>query len=222
MELDLIDPDEFVATVHPLIEAQNSGALLKLLESRWTCTQITRLLNDPSHDVRKVAALALALIGGECCVPDIAQQLKNSDPVVNQMAEHALWSIWFRSSTLEANHELCCGSMAMNKKEYEKATSHFSRALEIDPTFAEAYNQRAIAKYLQERYDESLEDCTRAIQWMPYHFGAWSGMGHCYAQQGRFHDALECYTKALEINPHFGGIGKAVKVLKKKLGCQGK
>jgi tetratricopeptide (TPR) repeat protein len=222
MELDLIDPAEFVATVHPLIESQNSVALLRLLESRWTCTQITRLLNDADRDVRKVAALALALVGGECCVPDIAKQLKNPDPVVNQMAEHALWSIWFRSSTMEANHELCCGSMSMNKKEYEKSVGHFSRALEIDPTFAEAYNQRAIAKYLQERYDESMEDCTRAIQWMPFHFGAWAGMGHCYTHQGRFHEALECYTKALEINPHFGGIGKAVNELKKRLGCKRK
>ncbi|HEY8748051.1 MAG TPA: tetratricopeptide repeat protein [Tepidisphaeraceae bacterium] len=219
MELDLIDPADFVACVHPLIQAQNSVALMQLLESRWTCTQITRLLNDQSRDVRKVAALALGLVGGECCVPDLAAQLKNPDPMINQMAEHAMWSIWFRCSTIDAGHELCCGSMALNRKEYDLAIKHFSRALEIDPTFAEAYNQRAIVKYLQERYDESREDCMRAIERMPFHFGAWSGMGHCYAQEGRCADALECYSKALEINPHFCGIGQAVGELKKRLGC---
>jgi tetratricopeptide (TPR) repeat protein len=217
MQLNAIDPAEFVTSVQPLLEAQNPDALLRLLESRWQCDQITALLKNPSSDVRKVACLALALVGGSCCIKELADQLQHTDPIVNQMAEHALWSIWFRSSTFEANHELCCGTMFLNKKEYDRATHHFSRAIEIDPTFAEAYNQRAIVKYLTERYDESIEDCLRAIERMPCHFGAWSGMGHCYTQQGRFCEALECYSKALEINPHFGGIKQAVTVLKKKL-----
>ena len=217
MQLDAIDPAEFVTSVQPLLEAQNPDALLRLLESRWQCDQITALLKNPCSDVRKVACLALALVGGGCCIKELAVELQDPDPMVNQMAEHALWSIWFRSSTFEANHELCCGTMFLNKKEYDRSTRHFSRAIELDPTFAEAYNQRAIVKYLQERYDESIEDCLRAIERMPCHFGAWSGMGHCYTQQGRFGEALECYTKALEINPHFGGIRQAVSVLKKKL-----
>lgn len=219
MELDLIDPGEFVASIHPLIEAQDHGALLRLLESRWSCTQITRLLKDPCDDVRKVAALALALVGGQCCVPAIAEQLKDPDPMVNQMAEHALWSIWFRCGTPDANHALCRGTRALDQKDYDAATCHFSRAIDLDPTFAEAYNQRAIVKYLQERYAESMEDCTRAIERMPSHFGAWSGMGHCHAQEGRFAEALACYSRALEINPHFGGIRQAICELKKKLGC---
>jgi tetratricopeptide (TPR) repeat protein len=217
MQLEAIDPAEFVTSVQPLLEAKNPDALLRLLESRWQCDQITALLKNPCSDVRKVACLALALVGGTCCLPDLAAQLKHPDPMVNQMAEHALWSIWFRAGGFEANHELCCGTMFLNKKEYDRATRHFSRAIELDPTFAEAYNQRAIVKYLQERYDESIEDCLRAIERMPSHFGAWSGMGHCYTQQGRFCEALECYCKALEINPHFGGIRKAVTALKQKL-----
>jgi tetratricopeptide (TPR) repeat protein len=217
MQLDAIDPAEFVTSVQPLLEAQNPDALLRLLESRWQCDQITALLKNPSSDVRKVACLALALVGGSCCIKDLAAQLKHPDAMVNQMAEHALWSIWFRAATFEANHELCCGTMALNKKNYDRATCHFSRAIELDPTFAEAFNQRAIVKYLQERYDESIEDCLCAIERMPCHFGAWSGMGHCYTQQGRFCEALECYSKALEINPHFGGIRQAVSVLKQKL-----
>ena len=133
--------------------------------------------------------------------------------MVNQMAEHALWSIWFRCGTCEANHELCRGTRSVNHKEYEEAISRFTRAIEIDPTFAEAYNQRAIVKYLQERYDESLEDCVRAVERMPCHFGAWAGMGHCHAQQGRLSEALECYKKALSINPHLAGVRQMVREL---------
>ena len=217
MVLDPIDPAEFVASVQPLLEAQDPAALLELLKSRWTCDQITGLLSSSSCDARKVAALALALIGKPCCLEQLAAQLRHPDPMVNQMAEHALWSIWFRCGTLEANHELCCGTRALNRKDYERATRHFSRAIELDPTFAEAYNQRAIVKYLQERYDESLEDCTRAVERMPCHFGAWAGMGHCHAHEGRLAEAVDCYKKALSINPRLSGVPQVLGELKKRL-----
>ena len=158
MPLPQIDPQEFVASVSPILEAQDPAALLKLLETRWSCEQITGLLLADCCDVRKVAALALALIGGQRCLKALSAQLKDPDPMVNQMCEHALWSIWFRLGTPDANHQLCRGMRALNRGDHEHALSHFDRAIELDPKFAEAYNQRAIVKYLQERYDESLEE----------------------------------------------------------------
>ena len=215
--LSPINPAEFVSTVKPLLEAQDPGALLHLLKSRWSCQQITELLTHGSCDVRKVAALALALVGGNCCIESLAAELKNPDPMVNQMAEHALWSIWFRGGTPEANHQLCRGTRAMNRRDYDHATHHFSRAIELDSDFAEAYNQRAIAKYLQERYDESLEDCVRTVERMPCHFGAWSGMGHSHAHLGRFPEAIDSYTKALSINPHLAGLKQAIQEMRGQL-----
>lgn len=218
MVSDPIDPAEFIATVQPVLEAQDPAALLVLLKSRWRKEQIQSLLSSDNCDARKVAALALALVGTKCCVKSLAAQLQHPDPMVNQMAEHALWSIWFRSgSSCEANHELCRGTQALNRQQHDQAISSFSHALELDPTFAEAYNQRAIVKYLQERYDECLEDCRRAVDLMPCHFGAWAGMGHCHAHEGRFADALDCYRKALAINPHLTGIPQVIRELNKKL-----
>jgi len=218
MVSDPIDPAEFIATVQPVLEAQDPAALLVLLKSRWRREQIQSLLSSDNCDARKVAALALALVGTKCCVNSLAAQLQHPDPMVNQMAEHALWSIWFRSgSSCDANHELCRGTQALNRQQYEQAIQNFSHAIELDPTFAEAYNQRAIVKYLQERYDECLEDCRRAVDRMPCHFGAWAGMGHCHAHEGRFADALDCYRKALAINPHLSGIPQVIRELKKKL-----
>lgn len=210
MAVTHVDPKEFVATIQPMLEAQSPAALLELLKSRWTRDQIKQLLFCDCADARKVAALALALVGGKCCLKDLAAQLKHPDPMVNQMAEHALWSIWFRLGSIEANHELCRGTQYLNRGEYDHAICCFTKALEKDPNFAEAYNQRALAKYLLERYDESLEDCARTVQLMPCHFGAWSGMGHCHAHMGRINEALECYEKAISINPGFGGIRQAI------------
>ena len=154
------------------------------------------------EDVRKVAALCLALVGKRCTIDKIAAQLKDPDPMVNQMAEHALWSIWFRCGSLPANKELCRGTKALNARNFDAAMEHFDRAIELDQDFAEAYNQRAIAHYLQEQFAESAEDAQKAAEKMPCHFGAWAGLGHCHLNLGNLHEALKCYEKALAINPH--------------------
>jgi tetratricopeptide (TPR) repeat protein len=209
-----IHPDEFVAAVKPLLERQDLCGLLQFLKSRWQPEQIVELLKSRHCDARKVAALALGLVGGKCCLGPLSEQLKDPDPIVNEMAEHALWSIWFRSGSCEANHHLAKGAQAMERQEMPEAIRHFTRAIEIDPKFAEAYNQRAIAHYLLEHFDESIDDCRRTTELMPCHFGAWAGMGHCHAHTGRLQQALKCYQKALSINPHLECLVEACDELK--------
>lgn len=209
-----IDPDRFVAAVKPMLETSDLDGLLKLLKESWTPDQIVSLLACDSCDARKVAALALSLVGGKCCIPPLVEQLKDADRVVNEMAEHALWAIWLRcSSNAEANHQIARGSQAIDRRDFEHAIEHFDRAIKLDPMFAEAYNQRAIAYYLQEKFDLSAKDCRRAIERMPGHFGAWAGLGHSYAHLGQLKEALAAYEKALEINPHLSCVREMVEEL---------
>jgi tetratricopeptide (TPR) repeat protein len=211
-----IHPDEFVTAVKPLLETQDLCGLLQFLKSRWTAEQIVELLKSRHCDARKVAALALSLVGGACCLGPLSEQLKDPDPVVNEMAEHALWSIWFRSGSCEANHQLCKGAQAMERQELDESIGHFTRAIEIDPQFAEAYNQRAIAHYLQDHLEDSIADCRRTTELMPCHFGAWAGLGHGYAHLGRIDEALACYKRSLTINPHFACVVEAYEELKRQ------
>jgi tetratricopeptide (TPR) repeat protein len=180
--------------------------------------QIVALLCCGCSDTRKVAALSLSLVGCDQCLPPLAEQLRDPDPMINQMAEHAIWSIWFRGGgSQEANHQLCRGAKSIDRGDYEHAISHFNKALELNPKFPEAYNQRALAEYLLERYDCSIRDCKRVVELMPIHFGAWAGMGHSHAHLGKLACAVECYEKALAINPHMCQIREAVDELKTRL-----
>ena len=160
------------------------------------------LLSTGDADARKVACLALGLVGARCCIPSLADQLNDPDPLANEMAEHALWSIWFRCGTPDANCLLTRGAAAMDHRDFERAERLFTEAIHADPTFAEAYNQRAIVRYLQEHFEPSMWDCAKATERMPCHFGAWAGMGHCHAHLGHMGEACRCYRKALSINPH--------------------
>ncbi len=211
-----IDPRQFVHDVEPLLARQDIPGLLRLLGSRYECRQISDLLSSPCEDARKVAALALALVGQPQAVPALASHLRDPDPMVNQMAEHALWSIWFRAGTPQANDALLRGSECLNNRELEQALAHFSAAVALCPDFAEAYNQRAIVHYLQERVDESLHDCRRAVELMPCHFGAWAGMGHCHTDRGELDAALNCYRRALSINSHLQCVGELVHELESR------
>src|SRR2546430_1001034 len=36
----------------------------------------------------------------------LLEKKKDPDPMVNEIAEHALWAVWFRGGSEQANHEL--------------------------------------------------------------------------------------------------------------------
>ena len=214
---DPIDPDEFIDAVQPLLEKQDSQGLHALLKSRWSCDQIRALIASDHTDAKKVALLAVGLVAEPKCIPDLAKHLRDSDRVINEVAEHAMWLIWFRSGTPQANHELARGAQAIERKDFEHAIMHFDRAIAHCPDFPEPYNQKAIALYLLERYDESIELAKQAVERMPWHFGALAGMGHCYAHLDRPREAVENYEKALAINPHLDCLRQTISHLRETL-----
>jgi tetratricopeptide (TPR) repeat protein len=208
-----IDPEQFVALVRKPLEERNSAKLAGVLHEHWSEEQISSLLHSGHNDARKLATLALGLTGGVHCVTALATQLRDDDPMVNQMAEHALWTIWFRAGKCPAHQRVLEGTRLMNARRFEEAEDAFCQAIELDPVYAEAYNQRSLARYLMENYRLSVQDAEKTVQLMPMHFGAWSGMGHCYAHLGQRVRALECYHRALAINPYLHCIGQIIEEL---------
>lgn len=217
MSVKTIEPADFVRRVTPVLQAKDLPGLIALCKRHWTTDQIVSLVTGTDHDARKVAALALSLVGDRCCLPALVRVLKDPDPTVNQMAEHALWSIWFRMGSAEANHQLARGTQAISRRDLEHANRHFSKAIELSPDFAEAYNQRAIVGYLTERFDQSADDCRQAVEFNPDHFGAWAGLGHCLAYMGELLDAIDAYERAMEINPHLSCVRELRDELVKQL-----
>ena len=82
----LRDRDEEVreTAAHALYEIRDPGAAAALGAV---------LSGDPSAEVRKVAAMALAEMGGASAVPGLVTALRDRDPEVSQAAAHALGEI---------------------------------------------------------------------------------------------------------------------------------
>ena len=205
-----LDASTFLNVIRPALARGDAERLARLVQSRWRPSQIRRLVDHPHAHVRCAAAVVLGLVGSMPDAPCLTHALRDREPQMVKMAEDALWSIWFRAGNADAGEPFRQGMAAMASQAYEEAVDCFGRAVEADPSFAEAYHQRAIARFFLARWACALEDCTRTVRLVPSHFGALAGMGHCHVYQRQFLPALQCYRQALQIHPQLGGIADVV------------
>ncbi len=212
-----IDCHTFLEAVRPGMEVGDADAVARAVTQRWRTSEVCQLLSDENVDARRVAAIVLGLVGDTSVVPCLTRALSDADEQVNEMAEHGLWTLWFRAGEASAMLPFRRGLEQLGQESYEQAAQSFREAVKADPHFAEAHNQCAIALYLLGRWEASLRHCCSAIELMPLHFGAIAGMGHCYAQRGDLTMALRCYRKALRLNPRMRAIAQAIERLQQKL-----
>lgn len=210
--------EELVSTLRPALTTVDSlRDALEALQKTWSADQLSKLLESKCHDARKIAALALGCIGDAACVQPLAVALHDADPMVSRLAEHSLWSLWFRLGKPTALALVKCGNTHLHHGNFACAIERYTQAIQEDPTFAEAFNQRAIAHYLSEDYHRSIADCRQALALMPQHFGAMAGMGHCYAHLQRYAEARHCYRLALAMHPRLDGIAASLEQIEKLL-----
>jgi tetratricopeptide (TPR) repeat protein len=191
--------------------------------ARYTEGTIGRaLMSSPSVTARRAAVLALGVIGNfEHSNGVLGRALRDSDPTVRTMAEAALWAIWFRADSPENNQVLDEVRLLVGHRRLEAAVSQATRLIARAPNFAEAYNQRAIALFLQGRLAESAADCQRVLQLNPYHFGAVGGLVQCQLQLDQPHEALRSLRRALWLQPHNQSIREEIEVLEAQIESEG-
>lgn len=212
-----IRPDEFraarnervrglVTTVRARLNASDEDGLRAYLNREWPPTELAALLDVGEPDVVKVAAICVGLAGAMDEVPALSRALHHDDYFVVNIAERALWNIWFRSSNPQCCAWLREGIDCMHAEQYDACEELLDRILLDDPNFAEAANQRAILHYLTDRFPSSLMACRRTLALNPYHFGAAAGIGHNYMQLAEYEKAAVAYRHALRLHPRMNGV----------------
>ena len=210
MWMQQVNTEEFLRVVGPALQCCGADELARQVNKRWTPQQLCQMLHDEVADVRKVACVVLGLVGDARCVNCLSRALRDPDAQINQLAEHALWSVWFRLGMSEAQKHFRRGLAAMENDQHTQAVFHFRQAQLADENFASAYHQCAIAHYMLDEYDAAIVCCRKTLELMPNHFAAYSTMGHCQAHLGRFVEAADCYRNSLAINPRMEGIATAL------------
>jgi len=213
----LINANEFLGVVRPALGQCDAAALAHAVKVRWRAKDVAQLLRHSDVEVRRAAAIALGLMGEKPCYGSLARALHDDDWRVNEMAENAIWSILFRSGDPRAARPFRAGMAHMNDGSYDQAISSFMKATRVDPNFAEAYNQCAIAHFFNAQWIQAVANCRRAIHLVGCHFGAYSGMGHCYVELGKMEEAAHYYRRALQINPRMATVAQALERLEATL-----
>ncbi|MFH2090815.1 MAG: tetratricopeptide repeat protein [Pseudomonadota bacterium] len=85
--------------------------------------------------------------------------------------------------------------------QYEKAIDSFSRAVEIDPQNANAYNNRGAIWYLKENYGTAIEDYTKALELKPDVTDFYINRAAAWFKTGDFKKTIADYDQAIRLDP---------------------
>lgn len=148
---------------------------------------------------------AVAVGQGDRSLSALFAELQSLDKRREQRAgelQAQIWRLWYAHDDAAVRKAMSKGAKALAQERYPDAVDAFTRALELDQDYAEAWNRRATTYYLMDRCEDALADIDRVLELEPRHFGALSGRGLCLREQGRTDAALEAFERAREINPH--------------------
>ena len=119
--------------------------------------------------------------------PEIAQQI---------------WTLWSTHPTDEKLTSILDeGSRLVQDQKLIRAIDIFTDVIEMDPTWAEAWNKRATVFYMVGEFQKSQDDIDKVLELENRHFGALAGQGMVNIQLKNYDKAKRSYQKAQKIYP---------------------
>lgn len=106
---------------------------------------------------------------------------------------------------------------AIGVENYSDALKILDATIALDPDWAEGWNARATARYLDDDYKGSMADIAQTLKREPKHLGALMGMGMILEAREKREEALKVYERVLEIAPHWRNAQEAADKLKAAL-----
>ena len=129
-------------------------------------------------------------------------ELKKNISSKSSNIEQQIWLLW---STHPSDEKLTSmldeGSRLVQDQKLYRALSIFTDAIELDPTWAEAWNKRATVLYMVGEFQKSQNDIDKVLELEKRHFGALAGQGLVNIQLQNYEKAIKSYQMAEEIYP---------------------
>ena len=110
------------------------------------------------------------------------------------------------------------GNQALSIKDYDKAIHYFDNAIQLDPNFSLAYNNRGVAKIEDDRAAEAILDYNQAININPKYFEAIGNRAYAYEQVNRYAPSLRDWKVLVDVFPDstFLHLSKAIVLTKSR------
>jgi len=153
---------------------------------------------------------------------DMFAQLKTAqDAAAADRIEQRIWVIWRQTDNEKVAAAMKKGAQALLQQHFAQAEKIYTRVVKMAPNYAEGWNKRATARYMQDEYAASAADIRRTLALEPRHFGALAGLGLVYMKLGQDQAALDAFQRALEIDPYLQGARANIKRLRQRMKSRG-
>lgn len=113
---------------------------------------------------------------------------------------------------------LARGNKALAEEDYPKAIEHFSSLIDHAPDFAEGWNARATAYFLEGDYALSIADVEHVLVLNPRHFGALTGLSAMLEAMDEPQLALQAMRLAERLTPNRPSVKEAITRLERLTG----
>jgi tetratricopeptide (TPR) repeat protein len=93
------------------------------------------------------------------------------------------------------------GEAKSKQRDFSAAIEEYSKAIDKDPKFWNAYVKRAFCFGLTDNYEKAVEDYTIVIAAEPEKIYAYQSRGSAHYKLGHYPEALADFNKVLELDP---------------------
>lgn len=147
------------------------------------CDYLGTELSQP-EDARSIRARIFAIqgkTGNSVATAKKAVDLESDNP-----------SHWFNLAVVQSE-----------KKQWTDAIASLDRAISLKADFADAFAWRGDCNRRQANYARCVDDCTKALTFVPKHAMALGVRGAAYSMLDQFDEALDDLTSTIELEPNY-------------------
>lgn len=127
--------------------------------------------------------------------------LAADNPATASIAEQEIWRLWFTGPTDEITDGLAMATAKLRSGAFTAAEEQLSALILKAPNYAELWNQRAFARFLNGELEKSLQDIRRVLLLEPRHFGALAGRARIEARLGGLEQAQRTMGEVGAVHP---------------------
>lgn len=93
------------------------------------------------------------------------------------------------------------GASALESGQFDDAITHFSKAIEADPSIAQYHSERAVALVNLKKFQLAIQDLNQAVELDPEYGFRYASRAFVKNALGDKQGAIEDYLKAIELDP---------------------